>query len=192
MAVLVSYEEINCSPPVTYQTPFPNSPSTLPFPRTLYADSTGALRSLTPTRGLSLDTSWEDQGDEDPILIPPYDAVRYHGPVENLEPPASLWTGDSNTASLTSTGTSISVSRPKSPVPTGYAEDDIAVRTQPSKHVDYLSHNWKEEDIWSSWKHIVAKRGAYSNSVRLENASWRTWVKSKNKLKTISPESLAW
>jgi hypothetical protein len=26
----------------------------------------------------------------------------------------------------------------------------------------------------------------------LENASWRTWMKAKNNLKTISPESLNW
>lgn len=192
MAVLVSCEEINCFSFITYQTPFPKSPSTLSFPRTLYADSTGAICSLTPTRGLSLDTSWEDQDDEDQIVFLPYDAVRHHGQVENLEPSASLWTGDSNTVSLTSTGTSTNVSRPESPIPTKYAEDDTAIRTQPSKHVDYLSHNWKEEDIWSSWKHIVSKRRAYSNSARLENASWRTWVKSKNKLKTVSPESLGW
>jgi hypothetical protein len=172
MAVLVSCEEI--------------SPSSLSFPRTLYADSTSALCSS------SLTGSWEDQDDEDQILLPPYDAVRYHGQVENLEPPARLWTGDSNTVSPTSTSTSTNVSRPESPVPAGYAEDDTAVRIQPSNHVDYLSHNWKEEDIWSSWKHIVSKRIAYSNSARLENASWRTWMKSKNKLKTISPESLDW
>ena len=192
MAVLVSSEEINCFSFITYQTPFPKSPSTLSIPMTLFADSTGALCSLTPPRGLSLDTSREDQGDEDTILFTPYHAVRYHSQVENLELPASLWTGDSNSVSLTSTGTSTSVSRPESPVPTGYAEDDTAVRTQATKHVDYLSYNWKEEDIWSSWKHIVSKRRAYSNSARLENASWRTWVKTKNKLKTVVPESLDW
>jgi hypothetical protein len=27
---------------------------------------------------------------------------------------------------------------------------------------------------------------------RLENASWRTWAKQRNKLKTISPETLNW
>lgn len=47
-------------------------------------------------------------------------------------------------------------------------EDDIALcRDQHSRYVDYLSHHWKEEDIWSSWKHIVSKRTAYDNSARL-------------------------
>jgi hypothetical protein len=52
-----------------------------------------------------------------------------------------------------------------------YVEDDIVVRTQPLRNVDYLSYNWKEEDIWSLWKHVVLKRRAYSNSARLENTS---------------------
>lgn len=72
------------------------------------------------------------------------------------------------------------------------AGDDTAIEDEPTRHVDYLSHNWKEEDIWASWRHIVAKRKAYSNSPRLENASWRTWAKSKYQLKTVSPETLNW
>ena len=72
------------------------------------------------------------------------------------------------------------------------AGDDTAIQIEPTRHVDYLSHNWKEEDIWASWRHIVAKRKVYSNSQRLENASWRTWAKSKYQLKTVSPETLNW
>lgn len=72
------------------------------------------------------------------------------------------------------------------------AGDDTAVSIEPTRHVDYLSHNWKEEDIWSSWKHVVSRRNVYSNSRRLENASWRTWTKSMLKLKTVSPEKLNW
>jgi hypothetical protein len=84
------------------------------------------------------------------------------------------------------------MSRPVSQDPIERAEDDTAVRTQPSRHVDYLSYNWNEEDIWSSWKHIVSKRKAYGNIARLENALWRTWTKSKNKLKVVYPETLNW
>lgn len=72
------------------------------------------------------------------------------------------------------------------------AGDDTAIEHEPTRHVDYLSHNWKEEDIWASWRHIVAKRKVYSNGARLENASWRTWAKSKYQLKTVSPETLNW
>ncbi|KAI4114586.1 MAG: hypothetical protein LQ345_004661 [Seirophora villosa] len=74
----------------------------------------------------------------------------------------------------------------------GSAGDDMKLESVPTRHVDYLSHNWKEEDIWSSWRHIVARRKSYSNSTRLENASWRSWAKSKYRLKTVLPETLNW
>jgi hypothetical protein len=32
----------------------------------------------------------------------------------------------------------------------------------------------------------------YGQKSRLENASWRTWAKSKYRLRTISPETLNW
>lgn len=161
-------------------------------PRTLPADSSAPSFSSTPASSLSLDANCDDENDEDQIAFPSYDDVGYYGQAEDLEPPPSPRTGDSYTVSPTSASTSTDASRSDSPAPVEHAEDDTAVRIQPSRHVDYLSHNWKEEDIWSSWKHIVSKRGAYNNSARLENASWRTWTKAKNKLKTVSPETLNW
>lgn len=83
-------------------------------------------------------------------------------------------------------------SRPYIPVPKEHLADDTAMASKPSSQVDYLSHNWAEEDIWTSWRYIVSNRGELSDSARLENASWRTWMKAKNNLKTISPESLNW
>jgi hypothetical protein len=70
--------------------------------------------------------------------------------------------------------------------------DDHAVQIEPTQHVDYLSHEWREEDIWASWSYIVKRRKDISNCTRLENASWRQWVKTKKDLKTVSPESLNW
>lgn len=70
--------------------------------------------------------------------------------------------------------------------------DDSSIEDEPSRHVDYLSHDWKEEDIWSSWRYVTSRKNNYSNGLRLENASWRTWAKAKHNLKTISPESLNW
>jgi hypothetical protein len=159
-------------------------------PRTIHADSTAPSFSSTPASSLSLDATCEE--DDEGIVFPSYDSVGYYDQIEDLEPPASPRTGDSYIVSPTSNSTSTNVSRPESPDPVEHAEDDTAVRIQPSRHVDYLSHNWKEEDIWSSWKLIVSKRKAYNNSARLENASWRTWTKSKNNLKTVSPETLNW
>ena len=72
------------------------------------------------------------------------------------------------------------------------AADDTLLEVEPSRHVDYLSHAWKEEDIWTSWRYVTARKHVYSNGVRLENASWRTWAKAKHKLGTISPETLNW
>ena len=70
--------------------------------------------------------------------------------------------------------------------------DDQEIEREPTRHVDYLAHEWRLEDIWSSWRYVVARRKVYSNSVRLENASWRTWAKAKDNLRTVSPESLNW
>lgn len=72
------------------------------------------------------------------------------------------------------------------------APDDSNVTTLPTGQVDYLSHQWREEDVWSSWKNMTRQKNAIANGSRLENASWRTWWKQRNKLKTISPETLNW
>jgi hypothetical protein len=73
-----------------------------------------------------------------------------------------------------------------------HARDEATIKPQPTRHVDYLSHDWEEEDIWSSWKCFVSHRGEYRDSRRLENAMWRAWTKAKKKLKTVRPETLNW
>ncbi|KAF7927833.1 hypothetical protein BELL_0582g00010 [Botrytis elliptica] len=160
-------------------------------PQTLHADSVAPSYSSTPASSLSLDHS-DDADDEDRIYFPTFDDTGYCDQIEDLEPPTCPHTGDSYAVSPISNSTSI-ISRPGSPeVPHAHAEDDTALQAKPSRHVDYLSHNWKEEDIWASWKLIVSKGGEYSNHERLENASWRTWMKAKYRLKTVSPETLNW
>ncbi|KAI0366976.1 hypothetical protein BV20DRAFT_951134 [Pilatotrama ljubarskyi] len=72
------------------------------------------------------------------------------------------------------------------------APDDSSFVTLPEGQVDYLSHNWKEEDVWRSWRSMTRQKNAIANGMRLENASWRTWWKQRNKLRTISPETLNW
>ncbi|KAI0675758.1 hypothetical protein C8Q78DRAFT_1074748 [Trametes maxima] len=72
------------------------------------------------------------------------------------------------------------------------APDDSSFDTLPEGQVDYLSHNWKEEDVWRSWRSMTRQKNAIANGMRLENASWRTWWKQRNGLKTISPETLNW
>ena len=179
---------------------YPDSaPSSAPSsPRTNQPGSSDLSWASTPASNLSVNSDFDDTilgvQPEDHFVLPQYDSNPFFTrPVEDLEPPASPRTGDSYTVSPADNDNSADTSRPGSPdVVEPSAADDTAVRVQPSRHVDYLSHNWREEDIWSSWKLIISRRGDYANSDRLENASWRTWMKAKNKLKTVSPETLNW
>lgn len=70
--------------------------------------------------------------------------------------------------------------------------DDLSIKVEPTRHVDYFSYDWEEEDVLSSWRHVVAKRGELDNSERLENAAWRTWCKSRNRLPVVPPQKLNW
>ncbi|CBQ70156.1 related to REG1-regulatory subunit for protein phosphatase Glc7p [Sporisorium reilianum SRZ2] len=73
------------------------------------------------------------------------------------------------------------------------APDDAQIESRmPTVCVDYLSHQWTDEDVWSSWKAMTKQKNQIANGVRLENASWRTWAKQRGNLKTISPETLNW
>ncbi|TFK29617.1 hypothetical protein FA15DRAFT_699884 [Coprinopsis marcescibilis] len=75
---------------------------------------------------------------------------------------------------------------------TNAVPDDTFVKTQAHGQVDYLSHEWQEEDVWKSWRNMTKQKNEIANGVRLENASWRTWWKQRNKLKTVTPETLNW
>ncbi|KZP01505.1 hypothetical protein CALVIDRAFT_532267 [Calocera viscosa TUFC12733] len=73
------------------------------------------------------------------------------------------------------------------------APDDGDVNTRvPRICVDYLSHEWEEQDVWASWRNMTRHKNEIANGTRLENASWRTWWKQRNHLKTVSPETLNW
>ncbi|KAL7629377.1 protein phosphatase regulator [Parahypoxylon ruwenzoriense] len=173
-----------------------SSPSSAPSsPRTLQPESADPSYSSTPATNFSLDGQCEDDihiqpGDN--IFVSEFDHNPYFGLLDDLEPPPSPQTSDSYTVSPTEQDTSAITPCPESSDTLERAEDDTAVERHPTQHVDYLSHNWREEDIWSSWRYIVSKKGEYINSRRLENASWRTWMKSKYKLRTVSPETLNW
>lgn len=148
----------------------------------------------TPSSSLSLDENCGQE--EEDIVFPSYDDSGYYdqvsetGEAETIPSPEPVApTVPEQSASDTTLAKSGSPERSERQPTAG---DDTAIESEPTRHVDYLSHNWREEDIWSSWRHIVAKRKSYSNWPRLENASWRTWAKSKHQLKTVSPETLNW
>ena len=159
-------------------------PSTAPSSPQLTHSTTSRRPSYssTPASSVSLDTRLD--GEDEEISFPSFegpistksDAVRNLESIVEDEPPSQNETPAHED----------SLELP------GETHDDHAAEREPTRHVDYLSHEWKEEDIWSSWRYIVARRKQIPNSTRLENASWRTWVKAKNNLRTISPEALNW
>ena len=145
----------------------------------------------TPSSSLSLDE--QCQSEEDDVVFPLYDDGGYFNEMLDAEPPSSPEPHSLDAVTKSASDSALAKSAdPQDLDAKPTAGDDTAIENEPTRHVDYLSHNWKEEDIWASWRHIVAKRKVYSNSARLENASWRTWAKSKYQLKTVSPETLNW
>ncbi|KAH6845220.1 hypothetical protein B0I37DRAFT_179383 [Chaetomium sp. MPI-CAGE-AT-0009] len=173
--------------PVSTLSSAPSSPQTTNIESAYLSDSS------TPATNFSLTSdSDEPSATPDEVFLQQCNDGGYFSRLGNQEPPSSPRIGDSDGYSIEEYGESAATSRPGSPDYHERAEDDIALRAQPSRHVDYLSHDWREEDIWSSWKLIVSRRGDYNNSARLENASWRTWMKAKNNLDTVSAETLNW
>lgn len=77
-------------------------------------------------------------------------------------------------------------------VPTECTKDDTHVAEQPWRNIDYLSHEWSEEEVCASWKHLASTRKSHDKITRLENATWRSWTKVQNNLKVISPQSFNW
>ncbi|KAJ2984499.1 hypothetical protein NUW58_g6028 [Xylaria curta] len=170
----------------------PPSPTT-----TLRAESESSASYIsTPATSVSLDGQYDSDTSlepQDSLLLSEYGDNPYFmlDDLEDTEPSPSPQI-DGPYAGSPADDTSGSTSRPESPVAPEHAEDDTAVRHHPTHHVDYLSHDWREEDIWSSWRYIISKRRDFANAPRLENASWRTWMKAKYGLKTVSPETLNW
>jgi len=173
----------------------PSSPAAI-----IPVESTDISDVSTPASNVSLSTA-SDCDDtiqlpihpDDHFVLPDYLQTQFLEPTEDLEPPTSPRTGDSFTVSPVDNDVSTANTlHPGLPDMVEHAEDDSAIKVHPTRHVDYLSHEWTEEEIWSSWRYIVARRGEYPNSARLENASWRQWLKAKYKLRTVSPETLNW
>ncbi|KAK1498735.1 hypothetical protein CABS01_10510 [Colletotrichum abscissum] len=76
--------------------------------------------------------------------------------------------------------------------PRKLAKDEAAIEERPSVHVDFLAHEWKDEEFRASRRYLASHGSEYGNKARLENAAWRAWTKAKDGLKTVSPEKLNW
>lgn len=192
----------------TYEAPIPASlPSSAPSSPRLIQPEFSNLPSFTstPSSSFSLNESFRveedsddnDDSDDDEIKFPSFDDGPTYQAMRksklDLEPHKSPDLISSDT--ITPSASESSVTTPTLHDfhdPQITAGDDTAVKREPTKQVDYFSHNWKEEDIWSSWRYVVAKRKTFSNGLRLENASWRAWTKNKYRLKTVSPDSVDW
>jgi len=178
------------SPYSSYSVPPPNS-------KIGYHSFTDLTRSdpLPPTPASSVSLEDEEDRDDNDIAFPSYDDAIFSSPsVQQEELVIDTIPQESDDIDITAS-TSISDSDfevPSLALTTPPVVDDTAIKPDPAHHVDYLSHNWREEDIWASWRLVVSKRNMIPTSARLENASWRTWAKAKYRLDTISPESLNW
>ncbi|KAI1618077.1 hypothetical protein EDD37DRAFT_646893 [Exophiala viscosa] len=157
-----------------------SAPSTAPSsPQLTYTTSSRRdSYASTPASSLSLEKDMLDEDDD--MAFPAFgnsgvSSQQYEEPVEQ-EDASQIPSPITEESSLSSKST----------------QDDQAIEAEPTRHVDYLSHEWKEEDIWLSWSYVSHRRGSLANGTRLENASWRSWVKAKNQLKTVSPETLNW
>ncbi|GIC92559.1 protein phosphatase regulator REG1 [Aspergillus udagawae] len=167
------YSPRDCPSPITSSAPS----SVAPSPH--FAPTTEEQLPPTPATLSSLSLSVSNDSDDE-IILPSYDSSHFN----DLDEPVSAVASDQASESFLTDPPCLHVHAP--------AADDTSVEEEPTRHVDYLSHEWKEEDIWASWKYVVCRRDIYSNGARLENASWRTWAKLKNNLGTVSPETLNW
>ncbi|KAK5247551.1 protein phosphatase regulator, partial [Exophiala xenobiotica] len=170
--------------PHDYARMFPESaPSTAPSsPQLTYTSSSRRdSYASTPASSLSLERDNIDGDDDDDMAFPAFEnSTIPHKPYQSP-------VAQEDVAGQVPGSTVVDVSS----LPT-HTRDDHAVKPEPTRHVDYLSHEWKEEDIWLSWSYVSHRRTSLANGTRLENASWRSWMKAKNRLKTISPETLNW
>lgn len=193
---------LSTSPSYMSNRPSPPTPPTqhserqsrsVPSSNTASFTDLSQLPSLSSTPASSVSFGGKD--DDDDIMFPSYDeGVKFYQIDEPLDlPPSPKSEQEEKRQDEGSDVSSVTGSTQSEGLgPTSAVADDTDVKQQPSRHVDYLSHNWREEDIWSSWRHIVSQRKVYGQRSRLENASWRTWAKSKYHLSTVSPEALNW
>lgn len=133
------------------------------------------------------------EAEEDEIMYNTFDRVGYYEQHDEIkELPASPAPQYSYSTNAEVIASNLGQSRTNSLDMHKIIRDDNAIGKEPTRHVDYLSHEWNEEDIWASSRYVIARRNLFSNSVRLANASWRTWAQAKDQLKTISPETINW
>ncbi|KAL9563902.1 hypothetical protein ACKAV7_011937 [Fusarium commune] len=158
--------------PVSKSSAESNSSSAPSSPRTVHADSADLSYASTPATNPSVASGYDGtigliKSPADHFMFPSFAQERLYAHPEirpnihyddNLEPSPSPRTGDSYTVSPAEHEASeeacddTSISETPEHEKSEHAEDDTAVSSRPSRQVDYLSNEWREEDIWSSWR----------------------------------------
>jgi len=74
------------------------------------------------------------------------------------------------------------------------SESDMGIErtAYPAHCVDYLTHDWTDEDLARSWRAVTGHNKVSSNCTRLENASWRIWTQKRHNIPTLNPAELNW
>ncbi|KAK2759037.1 hypothetical protein FQN54_003136 [Arachnomyces sp. PD_36] len=129
--------------------------------------------------------------EDDDLGLPSFDGEDYFSQGKELDPPTSVVSDTQPTSSPETPTFQEQQEIDQSNIPKT-AGDDNSIEIEPTSQVDYLSHEWKEEEVWASWRYVTSKKERFRDAVRLENASWRAWSKYKNNLKIVTPESLRW
>lgn len=169
--------DISIKSPISLHGDFPSTECLSPIPSPV--PSSPASSCLSPP----IDDVHHDDDGDDEIIFPSYDYNKLDQKGLRVEEEPEEILSDASAEPLADSQCWASL-KP--------AADDSSIEYEPSRHVDYLSHEWREEDVWASWRYVTKHRDTYSNGLRLENASWRTWMKLKQGLGTISPEALNW
>ncbi|SDA02842.1 BZ3500_MvSof-1268-A1-R1_Chr11-1g03183 [Microbotryum saponariae] len=190
--------------------PQPSSPTSISLPRKSVSDPTAAtnlyeavaaVRNPTKNHVASTASSATATSDDDQNVAPAASPSTSPSSAASASEPTSLSSdGGASACGDRAHGHSsvvpmypYNVSMVPQNISGGPMPDDSGITTRlPSICVDYLSHDWAEDDVWASWKAMTKHKAEIANGVRLENASWRTWAKQRGKLKTISPETLNW
>ncbi|PVH70677.1 hypothetical protein DL98DRAFT_521495, partial [Cadophora sp. DSE1049] len=126
-----------------------------PWPSTtlLLQHSYSQFAEIAGRPSLQLLNAESDKERETSAELPPGGRDGHYEQIGDLEPLARQRANEDRAVSQAP-----NIDRGSYPTPghVEYAQDDNLIRVQPSVYVDYLSHDWKEEDIWTSWKYVVS------------------------------------
>ncbi|KAL2060215.1 hypothetical protein VTL71DRAFT_9610 [Oculimacula yallundae] len=174
--------------------------------------------SASTTISIQTSFTFESFQEEPPIDFPSYEGVECDPSIEGIEtglggietaaPIVENHNAPDAPATLQSAAIKINTRfNPIERATVTETRDCESLDVQPFGNVNYLLHQWQEEEVSASWKHVVSKRKTWTEDVssldhsswkrhnvvkRLENVSWRSWSKLRFGLRTVSPTTINW